>query len=444
MNRIKVLLSTAVLLFVAASGSAFASHASIGTGVGHAGPVTTVSAATLPKGSFNIEALAEYQKFDTFSDAELIGFAESGREGIHNVEYLFIPSIGIAYGLQDCPGNQPASLTAEDGLMMNRREFILAATGMALSGSVFAGVDTLQQSEKIQKSKVSLVKTSDRASGIQKAIGILGINPVKGKDVLLKPNFNTSDPFPGSTHNDTLVNLILRLKDMGAKSITVSERSGQPDTSDVLAEKGIYDICKKLDVKLINFEDLPDNAWVRIKPEQSHWNKGFDVAGPVLDSECVVTTCCLKTHGYGGVFTMSLKLSVGIAHKRNMTELHSSIRSMRKMIAEINQAYKPSLILMDAIEAFVDGGPMTGVRKKADVILAGTDRIAIDAVGLSILKELGSNKAVMGKKIFEQEQIARAVELGLGVTRPEDIEIVTGDEAGKKYSERLKEILSEG
>lgn len=87
---------------------------------------------------------------------------------------------------------------------------------------------------------------------------------------------------------------------------------------------------------------------------------------------------------------------------------------------------------------------MTGTKKKADVILAGTDRIAIDAVGLSILKELGSNKAIMGKKIFEQEQIARAVELDLGVTRLEDIETVTDDEAGRRYSEKLKEIQSEG
>ena len=327
---------------------------------------------------------------------------------------------------------------------MNRREFIFALTWFALSGNVFARVDPLKQFPEIKRSKVSLVKTPDRASGIQKAINILGINPVKGKEVLLKPNFNTADPFPGSTHNDTLINLILHLKEMGAKSITIGERSGPPDTSDVLDEKGIYGLCKKLNVKLVNFEDLPHNDWVKIRPEQSHWKDGFDVARPVLDSECIVTTCCLKTHGYGGVFTISLKLSVGITHKRNMTELHSSFRSMRKMIAEINQAYKPSLILLDATEAFVDGGPMTGTRKKVDVILAGTDRIAIDAVGLSILKELGSNKAIMGKKIFEQEQIARAVELGLGVTRPEDIEIVTDDEESRQYSEKLKEILSEG
>jgi uncharacterized protein (DUF362 family) len=296
----------------------------------------------------------------------------------------------------------------------------------------------------MKKTKISLVRTSDRESGIKRAIGLLGINPVKGKDVLLKPNFNTADPFPGSTHNDTLTYLILHLKSMGAKSITIGERSGPPDTRGVLKEKGIYDICNKLGVGLINFEELPPDGWVRIKPEKSHWRNGFDVAKPVLDSKCIVTTCCLKTHGFGGVFTMSLKLSVGVTHKRNMTELHTSFFSIRKMIAEINQAYTPSLIVLDGIEAFVDGGPGKGTRKRANVILTGTDRIAIDAVGLSILKELGSNKNIMERKIFGQEQIARAVELGLGIAGPGEIEIITDDADSRKYAEKLTGILLTG
>jgi len=226
--------------------------------------------------------------------------------------------------------------------------------------------------------------------------------------------------------------------------LTIGERSGPPATAKVIREKGIGDICREHNVRLINFEDLPDGQWVRMRPKQSHWNDGFDVAKPVLDAGCVVSTCCLKTHGYGGVFTISLKLSVGITHKRNMSELHSSFRSMRKMIAEINQAYSPSLIVLDAIEAFVDGGPMTGKLKRADVIVAGTDRIAIDAVGLAILKDLGSNEAIMGRKIFEQEQISRAAELGLGVSRPEDIELVAGDSDSRAYAGKLKGILLQG
>ncbi len=294
------------------------------------------------------------------------------------------------------------------------------------------------------KTRVTLIRTRDRADGIRRAVDLLGTNPVKGKDVLLKPNFNTADLYPASTHNDTLIHLILHLRTLGAKSITIGERSGPPDTRDVFKEKGIYDLCRKLDVELIDFEELPPESWIRIKPAQSHWMNGFDVAKPVLDSPCVITTCCLKTHGYGGVFTMSLKLSVGITHKRNMRELHTSFRSMRKMIAEINTAYRPSLVLLDGLDVFTDKGPSRGPQKQADVILAGTDRVAVDAVGLSILKELGSNKAVMEKKIFDQEQISRSVELGLGVSRSEDIEIVTDDAAGRQYAERLMDILLKG
>jgi len=298
--------------------------------------------------------------------------------------------------------------------------------------------------KRYMKTKIALVKTSDRQTGIKKAVELLGLNPVRDKAVLLKPNFNTSDRYPGSTHNDTLINLIGQLKHMGARSIAIGERSGPPDTSDVLKEKDIYGICRKLDVKLINFEELPEAGWVKIKPEGSHWRDGFYVAKPVLDSECVVSTCCLKTHGFGGVFTMSLKLSVGLTHKRNMTELHSSFLSMRKMIAEINQAYRPLLILLDGIEVFTDGGPMKGTRKQADVLIAGTDRIAIDAVGLAVLKDIGSNKAIMERKIFEQEQISRAVELGLGVARPDDIDIVAADDESRRYAERIKSILLQG
>lgn len=312
------------------------------------------------------------------------------------------------------------------------------------SGTVAYSGERTSAVNRVCTSKTALIKTSDRTGDVRKAIDLLGINPVKGRRVLLKPNFNTADAYPGSTHNDTLINLIRQLKEMGAKTITVGERSGPPATAKVMKEKGISEICREHNVGLINFEDLPADQWIRIRPQKSHWNDGFDVAKPVLDAECVVSTCCLKTHGYGGVFTMSLKLSVGVVHKRNMTELHSSFRSMRKMIAEINQVYSPSLILLDAIEAFVDGGPMEGQRKRADVMVAGTDRIAIDAVGLAILKDLGSNDAIMGRKIFEQEQMSRAVELGLGVGGPEDIEIVTGDAASRTYAEKLKEILNQG
>jgi len=85
--------------------------------------------------------------------------------------------------------------------------------------------------------KFALVRSADREEGIRRVIDLLGHNPVKGKEVLLKPNFNTADAYPGSTHNDTPGHLILRLRSLGARTITIGERSGPPDTADVLEEK---------------------------------------------------------------------------------------------------------------------------------------------------------------------------------------------------------------
>jgi uncharacterized protein (DUF362 family) len=70
---------------------------------------------------------------------------------------------------------------------------------------------------------------------------------------------------------------------------------------------------------------------------------------------------------------MSLKLHVGVVptHRQGygyMSELHQSIHQ-RKMIAEINTPFKPDLVVLDGIEAFVDGGPAEGQRARGNVFL---------------------------------------------------------------------------
>jgi len=296
-------------------------------------------------------------------------------------------------------------------------------------------------------SLVTLAKADDRSHGVKTSLRALRVNPIKGKDVLIKPNFNTADLFPGSTHNDTLVALAEEIWEMGAKSVSLGERS-YPPTREVMEEKRILPILDKLNVKVINFDDLAEKDWVFIKPKKSHWANGFRIARPILDTECLISTCCLKTHQYGGIFTLSLKLHVGVVPTSRhgyayMQELHSSPHQ-RTMIAEINEPFKPALIVLDGIEAFVDGGPMAGKRSKADVFLASTDRVAIDATGVALLKLLGSNRNIMSKKIFDQEQIARAAELGLGVSSPSEIALIPADGKSKDYRDRVWEILKRG
>ena len=296
-------------------------------------------------------------------------------------------------------------------------------------------------------SRVTFVKTEDRKKGVKASLKALAVNPVKGKNVLIKPNFNTADPTPGSTHNDTLMALVDDIWAMEARSICLGERS-YPPTREVMDEKGVVPLLNQKDVQIIDFDDLKEKDWVEFKPKNSHWPNGLRIARPILEAECLVSTCCLKTHQFGGVFTMSLKLHVGVVPTfRNgyqyMGKLHQSPHQ-QKMIAEINQFFSPDLIVLDGIDAFVDGGPVTGKTKKGNVFLSSSDCVAIDAVGLAVLKVIGSNASIMHRKIFEQEQIVRAVELGLGVSSPLEIELLSADNESQEYRDQVVEILMDG
>jgi uncharacterized protein (DUF362 family) len=295
---------------------------------------------------------------------------------------------------------------------------------------------------------VALIKTSDRGDGVRRALALLGLNPARGRRVLLKPNLNSADPAPASTHPAVLRTLLQELREMGARQVTIGERSGMGETRQVMAQTGVLDMAAEFGWETAVFDDLSPNDWVIRRDDDYHWDDGFAVPRLLLDTECVIQTCNLKTHRYGGHFTMSLKNSVGFAAKiarpgghNYMTELHNSPHQ-RAMIAEINQVYTPGLVVIDGVDAFLDGGPAQGQAAQTGVILAGTDRIALDAVGVAILRLWGTTPAVSDGPIFAQEQIARAVELGLGVASPTQIRLLSDDAAGRAYAAQIQTLLS--
>lgn len=297
-------------------------------------------------------------------------------------------------------------------------------------------------------SQVALIRTSDRPEGVRRALALLGADGPSGGRALLKPNYNSADPPPGSTHNDVLRALVGWLKEQGASSIVVADRSGMGQTRRVMEQKGVFALGQELGFEVQVLDELDAEGWELIQPPGSHWRNGFPIARLAQEMPYIVQTCCLKTHRYGGHFTISLKNSVGLVAKyvpgqsyNYMEELHSSPHQ-RLMIAEINAAYTPDLIVLDGIEAFVRGGPDRGERVQADVVLASRDRVALDAVGVAVLRYFGTTPEVSRGTVFDQEQIARAVELGLGARGLEEIEIITEDRKGQDFAEQIQDLLT--
>jgi uncharacterized protein (DUF362 family) len=330
---------------------------------------------------------------------------------------------------------------------MNRRDFLKSASVLGTGMIAPSLLQPLDFDASSSTAHVAFVKTTDRAAGVGRAVDLLNMGGFHGKDLFIKPNFNSADPTPGSTSEDALAAIVKKLKAMGAGPLTIGDRSGMGDTRAVMEKKRAFTLGKELGAKIVVFDDLSAGDWEHLKHVDGHWQQGFAVPRLVRQAGGVVQTCCLKTHRFGGHFTLSLKNSVGLAAKtipgnsyNFMHELHSS-SDQRRMIAEINSAYRPDLIVLDGIQAFTNGGPEEGKLVNANVILAGTDRIAIDAVGVALLRHFGTTKEVSRGAIFEQEQIARAVQLNLGVKSPRQIELITGDRESAEYAKQIRAIL---
>ncbi|MDN5339096.1 MAG: hypothetical protein PWQ30_205 [Euryarchaeota archaeon] len=298
-------------------------------------------------------------------------------------------------------------------------------------------------------SEVYVIDASDRSHAVETLWSELGIPSLDGKAVAVKGNFNSDDPFPATTHPDMLEALLSQVRDAGARSIVLGERSGMGETARVLKNRGITDLAARAGAEVTVLDALPPDGWVAVPPDGLHWERGFLVARLFLEADAVVQTCCLKTHRFGGHVSLSLKNTVGAVAVRNpengynyMAELHSSPHQ-RRMIAEINRFVPCDVAVMDATEGFSTGGPERGNRIAPNVILASTDRVALDAAGIALLRHYGSTPEVMQGRIFAMDTIARAAELGIGVTSAEDLRLVALDSESKNLVLDLRRILDE-
>ncbi|MFB3816039.1 MAG: DUF362 domain-containing protein [Candidatus Methylomirabilales bacterium] len=299
-------------------------------------------------------------------------------------------------------------------------------------------------------SPVFLARTTDRAAAIRRGMAALGVSLGRGRRVAIKPNFNSADPYPASTHLDTLGALLAECRSAGAAEISIADRSGMGETRRVMEQKGAFDLARRSGARAVVLDETPAEGWIEERLPGGHWSRGVLFPRLFAEADLVLQTCCLKTHRFGGHVTLSLKNSVGMVAKyaprggyNYMSELHGSPHQ-RRMIAEINQLYRPALVVMDGLEAFTDGGPERGRHARPEVMVVGTDRVAVDAVGVALLRLHGTNATVAGGAVFDQEQIARAAHLGIGATGPGQVDLITDDAESRALADRVRAELRKG
>jgi len=81
--------------------SASADHPTAVFGSEHGGPLNTISASSLPAGSWAAGVRTEVIDSDEFSNAKLAGVAGAGVEDVHAIDQIISASASLAYGLSD-------------------------------------------------------------------------------------------------------------------------------------------------------------------------------------------------------------------------------------------------------------------------------------------------------------------------------------------------------
>ena len=275
------------------------------------------------------------------------------------------------------------------------------------------------------KALVSFVLAGSEIKGsILKAVDLLGgfAKCLRPQDrILLKPNYNSEDPPPGSTALDFLAAVIDLLREHGYTRITVGESSGRAwvPTERVYKLTGLSAKMAEIKIPLLDFDrsqflDVPIGGEYLDLIAYPRDLEGFDK---------IVYLPTMKTHFAAG-FSMSLKLSVGFTHLFDRTLLHSDNGMfVPQRAVEMAVPIKPDLIIMDGRVSFVSGGPAIGYAVHPGVFLASGDQVAIDVQGVRLLQNYAAVNHLTGSA-WELPQIRTAVKHGLGIKNDNELLLV--------------------
>jgi uncharacterized protein (DUF362 family) len=279
--------------------------------------------------------------------------------------------------------------------------------------------------KEADKTLVSIVQGDYIYAMLKEGINLIGGLEklgIKGKSVLIKPNIVNRYPSPANTNPLVIKNLIKILHEYGVSKIFVGDMSAifALPTKKNAIKSGIWEAINEEDMTFVSFEE---HGWMEVDiPHGRHVKKAI-VSEFIYTVDKVINVPVIKTHSYAH-YTISLKNFIGAIHPQQRPYFIAP-DSWDEIIAELNAAYTPHLNILDGTKIIIKGGPTKGTVATPNLIVVTGDRIAADAVGLSIIRSLGGWKKLKTVDVWQQRQIKRAIELHLGVSSPSELKIVS-------------------
>lgn len=252
---------------------------------------------------------------------------------------------------------------------------------------------------------------------LKKALELLGgIESLikKEEKILLKPNLlKRAEVEKAVITHPVVVGAFARiLREKGYQNLVLADSCGHGTTKAVIKGTGMDTYLEKYEIPAIDY-----SQGISVKYPQGVQAKEFVIPKELLESDCVISLCKMKTHALERV-TGAVKNSYGFIyglHKAKGHTLYPSADSFARMLVDLNKYVAPRLYVMDGIVAMEGNGPGSGDPTPMKVMLVSKDPVALD----SVFCRLVHLKPEMVPTNYHGEK------MGLGTWKEEEIELLT-------------------
>jgi len=234
-------------------------------------------------------------------------------------------------------------------------------------------------------SDVSKVRFTDYQGSVTMALDLVGAGDrLKEQDlVIIKPNLTNAKPPPVTTNVGAAEAVYKYCRAHCSGDVVIGEGCGDGVTADTFEANGYADLARKYGVELIDFNTAPA---VTLTRDYALQLKEFHIPEIAVEA-FIISLPVLKDHSFTKS-TISMKNMFGLAPAPyyqgswNKSKLHSP--STHKSVFDVCLYKRPDLCVVDASVA-LSGMHLSGKENRLGVILAGSDAVAVDAVGSRLL-----------------------------------------------------------
>jgi len=207
-----------------------------------------------------------------------------------------------------------------------------------------------------------------------------------GSDVLVNPNFNLAEEYPGISRASSVVAVVREARAVTTGQVAVADEGYDPGPA-VYTYLGLYDAVAAVGGEVGGFGQthaVRREAWAPSRPN-------FEVYTLAYEAPIILSLCNVKRHRLAG-YSCAIKNNVGIVPGSGATLtrawLHSPANDLLNEVAEIAGLVNPELFIVDAQSILTVRGPSIaeGVPVEAHRLILCGDMLATDAYCTRLLE----------------------------------------------------------